>query len=147
MREIFAGTNTGKKIVKEIMDNVKKELKEDEFNEAITELNTYEDKDYFTLDEIMFGDKIVQYENFELDQLVLAYATTVHKSQGSEFDAVVIPIFTQHYTLLQRNLLYTAITRAKKLCVLIGQTKAIAMAIANNKNFKRITFLKSMLKS
>ena len=97
--------------------------------------------------EIMFGDKIVQYENFELDQLVLAYATTVHKSQGSEFDAVIIPIFTQHYTLLQRNLLYTAITRAKKLCVLIGQTKAIAMAIANNKNFKRITFLKSMLKS
>jgi exodeoxyribonuclease V alpha subunit len=95
--------------------------------------------------DINFSDRVVQYENYELDQIVLAYATTVHKSQGSEFDAVIMPIFTQHFTLLQRNLIYTAITRAKKLCIIIGQTKAIAMAINNNKNVKRLTFLKKML--
>ena len=105
---------------------------------TITELNN-------EVVEINFNDRIVQYENFELDQLVLAYATTVHKSQGSEFAAVIIPIFTQHFTLLQRNLLYTAITRAKKFCILIGQSKAIAMAIKNNQGSKRITFLKQML--
>ena len=95
--------------------------------------------------DINFSDRVVQYENYELDQIVLAYATTVHKSQGSEFEAVIIPIFTQHFTLLQRNLIYTAITRAKKLCIVIGQTKAIAMAINNNKTFKRLTFLKKLL--
>lgn len=94
---------------------------------------------------VQFGERIVEYESNELDELVLAYATTIHKSQGSEYSAVIIPIFMQHFTLLQRNLIYTAITRAKKLCILIGEPRAIAMAIKNNKTIKRITFLQDFL--
>ncbi|KKP35923.1 MAG: helicase, RecD/TraA family protein [candidate division TM6 bacterium GW2011_GWF2_32_72] len=90
-------------------------------------------------------DKMVQYEFDELDELVLAYAVTVHKSQGSEYAAVIIPIFMQHFTLLQRNLIYTAITRAKRLCIFIGQSKAIGMAVKNTKGFSRKTFLKEFL--
>lgn len=94
---------------------------------------------------VKFYDRIVEYEYGELDELVLAYAISIHKSQGSEYPAVIIPIFMQHFTLLQRNLIYTAITRAKKLCILIGQPKAIAMAIKNNKGSERITFLQKFL--
>ncbi len=90
---------------------------------------------------IRFLDQLVEYDATELNELVLAYSTTIHKSQGSEFNAVIVPIFMQHFTLLQRNLIYTAITRAKKLCIFIGQTKAIAMAIKNNKSMQRTTFL------
>lgn len=94
---------------------------------------------------VSYGERIVDYAYDELDELVLAYAVTVHKSQGSEYPAVIIPLFMQHFTLLQRNLLYTAITRAKKLCIIIGQPKAIGMALANNKGIQRITFLKNFL--
>ncbi len=81
----------------------------------------------------------------EFHELTLAYALTIHKSQGSEYDAVIIPIFMQHFTLLQRNLLYTGITRAKKLCIFIGQPQAIAMAVKNNKTTERISFLSEFL--
>lgn len=94
---------------------------------------------------VAFDQLIIEYEFNELDELVLAYAITIHKSQGSEYAAVVIPIFMQHFMLLQRNLLYTAITRAKKLCIFIGQPKAIAMAIKNNKGIERKTFLQEFL--
>ncbi len=94
---------------------------------------------------VRFYDRIVEYEHTELDELVLAYAISIHKSQGSEYPAVIIPIFMQHFTLLQRNLIYTAITRAKKLCIIIGQTRALAMAIKNKKNLARITFLTQFL--
>ena len=67
----------------------------------------------------------------ELDTLVPAYAATVHKSQGSEYPAVVIPVLTQHYAMLRRNLLYTGVTRGKRLVVLVGQTKAVAIAVRN----------------
>ena len=94
---------------------------------------------------VNFGDREVSYEYSEVDELVLAYAMSIHKSQGSEYAATVIPIFTCHFTLLQRNLLYTAITRSKRLCILIGQPKAIAIAIKNNKGITRKTFLKEYL--
>lgn len=94
---------------------------------------------------ISFGDRELFYEFSELNELSLSYAVSIHKSQGSEFQAVIIPIFMQHFMLLQRNLIYTAITRAKKLCVLIGQPKAIAMGINNDKGVQRITFLKEFL--
>lgn len=87
----------------------------------------------------------VTYDFNELDELTHAFAISIHKSQGSEYSVVIVPIFTQHFVLLQRNLIYTAITRAKKLCIFIGQTKALAIALKNNKNHERITFLKDLL--
>lgn len=92
-----------------------------------------------------YAERLVTYKTAELDELVLAYATTVHKSQGSEYPVVIIPLFTQHFTLLARNLLYTAITRAKKWCILIGQPKAIAIAVKNNKSGERLTLLSEFL--
>jgi len=92
-----------------------------------------------------FDGRIVEYDYSDLNEVVLAYSISIHKSQGSEYDAAIIPIFTQHFTLLQRNLIYTAITRAKKLCIFIGQPKAIAIAIKNNKSLVRKTFLKEYL--
>jgi hypothetical protein len=79
------------------------------------------------------GPKVVVYEREELDELVLAYATTVHKSQGSEYPVVVMPVSTQHYMMLQRHLLYTAVTRARKLVILVGTKKALAIAVRNNR--------------
>jgi len=78
-----------------------------------------------------FDGRSVTYGFGELDTLVPAYAVTIHKSQGSEYPAVVIPIMTQHYAMLQRNLLYTGVTRGKKLVVLVGQKKAVAIAVRN----------------
>jgi exodeoxyribonuclease V alpha subunit len=78
-----------------------------------------------------FDGRTVSYLFGELDTLVLAYAATIHKSQGSEYPAVVIPVLTQHYAMLQRNLLYTGITRGKRLVVLVGQRKAVAIAVKN----------------
>lgn len=96
---------------------------------------------------VSFGDKVVTYEKSELDELVLAYATTIHKSQGSEYPIVVIPVFYSFFTLLQRNLIYTAITRAKKICVLIGQMKALGYAVKNLTVEQRNTKLKERLRT
>ncbi len=94
-----------------------------------------------------FDGRSVTFEWSEADQLALAYVVSVHKAQGAEFPVVVMPVVTQHYTMLQRNLLYTAITRARSLCVLAGSRKAIGMAVRNNKVANRFTALEWRLTS
>jgi exodeoxyribonuclease V alpha subunit len=96
---------------------------------------------------VEFDGRPVKYEFGELDELSLAYAITIHKSQGSEFPVVVIPLATQQFLLLQRNLVYTGVTRAKKLVVLIGQKKAFAMAVQNTRTDERYSGLLSRLRA
>ncbi len=90
---------------------------------------------------VRFEDRLVRYDYGDLDELVLAYACSIHKAQGSEYPCVVIPIHTQHYVLLQRNLLYTGITRGKRLVVLVGTKRALAIAVRNNRTRERFTRL------
>ena len=94
---------------------------------------------------VMMDGRAVPYDFLEMDELVHAFAISVHKSQGSEFPAVVIPILTSHYMMLQRNLLYTAVTRARRLVVLVGQPKAIALAVRNDQVAARYTGLRNRL--
>ena len=92
-----------------------------------------------------FDGKKVEYDVTELDELTLAYATTIHKAQGSEYPIVVMPVLMTHFVMLQRNLIYTGITRAKKICVLIGAMKALAYAVRNMSVLKRNTSLRERL--
>ena len=94
---------------------------------------------------VNFDGNAVEYEITELDELTLAYAITIHKSQGSEYPIVVMPVLMNHYVMLQRNLIYTGITRAKKICVLIGSTQALGMAIRNMSVLRRNTKLKERI--
>ena len=94
-----------------------------------------------------FDGRSVTYGFGELDTLVPAYAATIHKSQGSEYPAVVIPVMTQHYAMLQRNLLYTGVTRGKRLVVLVGQKKAVAIAVRNVSGRRRWSKLSEWLSS
>ena len=94
---------------------------------------------------VRFDDRFVTYDVTELDELVLAYATTIHKSQGSEYPIVVIPVLMNHFVMLQRNLIYTGITRAKKILVLVGTKKALGYAVRNVTVSKRNTMLKERL--
>ena len=90
-------------------------------------------------------DRRVLYKRDDIPELDLAYAITIHKSQGSEFEAVIIPVLTQHFKMLFRNLIYTALTRAKGLAVLVGTRKALAMAVNNQDTSQRQTSLKELL--
>lgn len=94
---------------------------------------------------INFDERTITYDFGELDEVVLCYATTIHKSQGSEYPAIVIPIMTQHYVMLERNLLYTGITRGERLVVLVGQKRALGMAVQGRKTRYRWTKLKERL--
>ena len=94
---------------------------------------------------VKMDNGLVSYDFAESDELVHAYAVSIHKSQGSEYPAVVIPILTQHYVMLQRNLLYTGITRGKKLVVIVGTKKALAIAVKNDKTRRRWTRLSARL--
>ena len=94
---------------------------------------------------VNFEGRAVEYGFGELDELVLAYATTIHKAQGSEYPVVVIPLATQHYAMLARNLLYTGVTRGKRLVVLVGQRKALAMAVRNGSARRRWSKLREWL--
>ena len=96
---------------------------------------------------VSFDGHSIEYEDSELDELTLAYATTIHKSQGSEYPVVVMPLLMTHFVMLQRNLVYTGITRAKKICIIVGTTKALAYAIHNMVVLKRNTRLKERLHS
>ena len=95
---------------------------------------------------LSFDGRDVVYDFADLDEIVLAYAVSVHKSQGSEYSAVIIPILTQHYVLLQRNLIYTGVTRGRKLVVMAGTRKALAIGVKNNRTKKRYTYLRDRLR-
>jgi exodeoxyribonuclease V alpha subunit len=111
------------------------------------DIGTVEDVD---LDEgelaVNFDGRTVTFVFGELDTLVPAYAATIHKSQGSEYPAVVIPVMTQHYAMLQRNLIYTGVTRGKKLVVVVGQTRAVAIAVKNVSGRRRWSKLDEWLR-
>ncbi len=101
------------------------------FNGDVGYIQHYDNKERIVT--INFDDNFVQYKLEELDEITLAYAVTVHKSQGSEYPCVIMPLTTSHYIMLQRNLLYTAITRAAKLLIIIGEPRALKIAVDNNK--------------
>jgi len=92
-------------------------------------------------------NRLVHYKQNDIMELDLAYAITIHKSQGSEFEVVIIPVLTQHFKMLFRNLIYTGITRAKKLAVFVGTRRALAMAVKNQDISKRQTALQELIKS
>lgn len=129
-------------------------------NDKVMQIRNNYDKDVFNGDigkvksidaenlslTIVFDNRDISYGFSELDEVTLAYAISVHKSQGSEYPVVVMPITTQHYILLQRNLIYTGVTRGRELVVLIGTKKALMMGIKNNKTSNRFTYLKHRLR-
>jgi exodeoxyribonuclease V alpha subunit len=125
--------------VMQIRNNYDKEV----FNGDIGRVFQINDEDQEI--KVLFDDRMVGYDYADLDELVPAYAVTVHKSQGSEYPAVVIPVMTQHYMMLQRNLIYTAVTRGRKLVVLVGTKKALAIAVKNNRTEQRHSLLKQRL--
>jgi exodeoxyribonuclease V alpha subunit len=120
---------------------VKNNYDKDVYN-GDTGIVKYTDEGGLTVD---FDGREIKYEPFEAGELQLSYAASVHKSQGSEYPAVIMPLVTEHFILLQRNLLYTAVTRAKKLMVLVGSRKALAIAVKNSKIERRYTGLKERL--
>jgi exodeoxyribonuclease V alpha subunit len=90
---------------------------------------------------VQFEGRRVTYDYADLNEIALAFATTIHKAQGSEYPVVILPVYMQHYLMLSRHLLYTGLTRAKQLAVLVGPTKAIALSVKQAKDQKRYTLL------
>lgn len=115
----------------------------DVFNGDIGVITSIDQED--SMVKIQFDDREVDYDFSDLDEIALAYATSIHKAQGSEYPVVVIPMAMQHYMLLERNLLYTGVTRGKQLVVVIAQPKALAMAVKNRQAHRRITHLAARL--
>lgn len=122
---------------------VKNNYDKDVYNGDIGTIVTVDERDQKLV--VKMDNGLVSYDFHELDELIHAYAISIHKSQGSEYPAVVIPVLTQHYVMLQRNLLYTAITRGKKLVIIVGTKKALAIAVKNDNTNKRWTRLSSRL--
>jgi len=123
--------------VMQIRNNYEKEVFNGDIG-RITAIDTESQELIVTFDGIP-----VPYDFSELDEIILAYAISVHKSQGSEYPAVVIPILSQHYILLQRNLIYTAVTRGKRLVVIVGSKRALAIGVKNDRIMRRYTYLVS----
>ena len=128
----------GDKVI-QMVNNYDKEV----FNGDIGRIATVDEEESTIL--VEYDGREVLYESGEFDEIALAYAITIHKSQGSEYPAVVIPLSMQHYTMLERNLIYTAVTRAKKLVMIIGDPKALSMAIGNKRSSQRMTGLTAMI--
>lgn len=164
MHKGIVGTNSLNSNLQETLNPAESKLIKGErsfrINDKVMQLKNNYDKDVYNGDigkirdinpelqkvTILYDQKMVDYEYSEMDELSLAYAISVHKAQGSEYPAVIIPILTQHYILLQRNLIYTAVTRGKKLVVITGSKKALAMGIKNDRIAERYTNLSSRLK-
>ena len=125
--------------VMQVRNNYEKEV----FNGDIG-MVAYVDRNNYRVGVEFYGRTLV-YERNEMDDITIAYAISVHKSQGSEYQAVVMPLLTQHYIMLQRNLFYTALTRARKLSVIVGSYKALYIAIKNDKPVKRNCLVKEKL--
>lgn len=130
---------TGDKVM-QIRNNYEKDV----FNGDIGRIKSIDSEDQKMI--VSFDGRHIEYDFHELDDIILSYAVSVHKSQGSEYPAVVMPVHTQHYMLLQRNLIYTALTRGRRIAVMVGTKKALAIAINNNRTQKRYTYLQSRLK-
>jgi len=126
--------------VMQVRNNYEKEV----FNGDIGRIKSINSGDQKMV--VSYDGRPVEYDFHELDDIILSYAVSVHKSQGSEYPAVVMPVHTQHYMLLQRNLIYTALTRGRRLVVMVGTRKALAIGINNNRTQKRYTYLKNRLK-
>jgi len=124
----------------QIKNNYDKEV----FNGDIGRIRSIDQENQVLL--ISFDGREVPYDYADLDEIVLAYAVSVHKSQGSEYPAVILPVLTQHYVLLQRNLIYTAVTRGRKLVVMVGTRAALSIGIRNVGTQKRYTYLCERLK-
>lgn len=125
--------------VMQIKNNYDKEV----FNGDIGRIESVDEADR-TLT-VNFEGRSIEYDITELDELVHAYATTIHKSQGSEYPIVVMPVMMNHYVMLQRNLIYTGVTRAKKVLVIVGTRKALSYAVGNVTVTKRNTLLRERL--
>jgi len=130
---------TGDKVM-QVRNNYEKDV----FNGDIGRIKSIDSGDQKMV--VSFEGRHVEYDFHELDDIILSYAVSVHKSQGSEYPAIVMPVHTQHYMLLQRNLIYTALTRGRRLAVMVGTKKALAIGINNNRTQKRYTYLKERLK-
>jgi exodeoxyribonuclease V alpha subunit len=149
------------KALNPVEDGVMRDNRNFRMNDKVMQIKNNYDKEVFNGDigritridtenqemTIYFDGRDVPYDYTELDEISLAYAVSVHKSQGSEYPAVVIPILTQHYVLLQRNLVYTAVTRGRNLVVIVGTMKALAIGVNNDKTQKRYTHLRHRLSS
>jgi len=96
---------------------------------------------------VQFADRLVSYDYADMDEITLAWSVTVHKAQGSEYPVVILPLYMQSYMMLSRNLLYTGLTRAKKLAILVGPKKAIGLAVRQVKDQHRYTLLAQRLMS
>ena len=127
--------------VMQLKNNYEKEV----FNGDIGKIVRVNKKDEII--EVEFPEKRVIYQGQDINQITLAYAISVHKSQGTEYPVILMPLFTSHYLMLQRNLLYTALTRAKRLAIIVGEKKALAIAIRNDKMARRYTKLKQRIAS